>query len=183
VSELYDLEADGGWTSRQSQVAEPTEREWRDAYMPRRSAQVAKMQEQAMTRGQAQPGLNPVNGHALDCACVKCPGWYEARARMAVAAQAYAEPTVKPVAPRPLTDQVVPVAILMVVFTLCAVVLLPVVMPFVAMGVALTGFIVVCMCILSGLGLIGFGMVRRAAREAQDGSRGTTVRGRVLRRR
>jgi hypothetical protein len=174
VSKLYDLEADGGWTSRESQVAEPTEREWRNAYMPRRSAQVATRQGHT---------VNPVNGHALDCACVKCPGWYEARARMAAAAQEYAEPTVKPVAPRPLTDQVVPVAILMVVFTLCAVVLLPVVMPFVAMGVALTGFIVVCMCILSGLGLIGFGMVRRAAREAQDGSRGTTVRGRVLRRR
>jgi hypothetical protein len=102
---------------------------------------------------------------------------------MAVAAQAYSEPVVKPVAPRPLMDVVVPVSVLMVVFSLCAMVLLPVVMPFVAMGVALTGFIVICMCILSGLGLIAFAMVRRAAREAQRDSGGTTVRGKVLRRR
>lgn len=174
MSELYDLEAEGGWTSPESQVARPTEREWRESYMPRRSAQVA---------ARPQHEINPVNGHALDCACVKCPGWYEARARMVVAAQAYSEPVVKPVAPRPLMDVVLPVSVLMVVFSLCAMVLLPVVMPFVAMGVALTGFIVICMCILSGMGLIGFSMMRRAAREAQSAPpapRGRTIVGKVL---
>lgn len=173
MSDLYDLEADGGWTS-------PSAQEWTEAYMPRRSAQVAVAQEQAVSRGQAAPDLNPVNGHALSCACSSCPGWYEARARMAVAAQAFAEPVVKPVAPRPLNDVVLPVAVLMVVFSLCSMVLLPVIMPFVAMGVALTGFIVVSMCILSGMGLIAFGMMRRTARES---SRASVVSGRVLRRR
>lgn len=173
MSDLYDLEAEGGWTSPQAQVAEPTEREWNESYMPRRSAQVAK---------RAGHEVNPTNGHALDCGCTRCPGWYEARARMAVAAQAYSEPVVKEVRPRPLTDQVVPVAILMVVFTLCAMVLLPVVMPFVAMGVALTGFIVICMCILGALGLTALGMFRRAARDA-GGPTGSVVRGRVLKRR
>jgi hypothetical protein len=174
VSDLYDLEAEGGWTSPESRVARPTEREWNESYLPRRSAQVAE---------RARYEVNPTNGHALDCGCVKCPGWYEARARMAVAAQAYSEPVVKPVAPRPLMDVVLPVSVLMVVFSLCAMVLLPVVMPFVAMGVALTGFIVICMCILSGLGLVAFGMVRRAAREAQDAPRASKRRaivGRVL---
>lgn len=170
MSDLYDLEAEGGWTSPQAQVADPNVEQWQSSYLPRRSAQVAN---------RARHEVNPTNGHALDCGCTRCPGWYEARARMAVAAQAYSEPVVKPVAPRPLMDVVVPVSVLMVVFSLCAMVLLPVVMPFVAMGVALTGFIVICMCILAGLGLIGLGMVRRAARDAGA----PVVRGRVLKRR
>lgn len=163
MSDVYDWAAE-----------EQTERqEWQSSYMPRRTAEVAQ-------RGEAQPRLNTTNGHALDCGCPKCPGWYEARARMAVAAHAYAEPVVEPVKPRPMMDVVLPVSVLMMVFSLCSMVLLPVVMPFVAMGVALTGFIVVCLCILGGMGLVGFGMMRRAAREAGGGS---TVRGKVLRRR
>lgn len=146
--------------------------EWQESYMPRRTAEVAN-------RLGAVPQVNHLNGHALDCGCPRCPGWYGARARMAVAASAYAEPVVKPVQPRPLTDVVLPVAVLMVVFSLCAMVLLPVVMPFVAMGVALTGFVVVCLCILGGMGLVAFGMFRRAARE----SGAPVVRGKVLRRR
>lgn len=169
MSDLYDLEAEGGWTSPQTRVAEPTDREWNESYMPRRSAQVAK---------RAGHEVNPTNGHALDCGCTRCPGWYEARARMAVAAQAYSEPVVAPRQPRPMMDVVLPVSVMMMVFSLCAMVLLPVVMPFVAMGVALTGFIVICMCILAGLGLTGLAMVRRAARDAGA----PVVRGRVLRR-
>jgi hypothetical protein len=166
-------------TLRQTRVAEPTDvatrpdfdpAEWQSSYMPRRTAQVAKRPVHE---------VNSQNGHALDCGCPRCPGWYEARARMAVAAQAYAEPVVKEVQPRPLIDVVLPVSVLMVVFSLCAMVLLPVIMPFVAMGVALTGFIVICMCILAGMGLIGFGMMRSAAREASGGK---VVRGKVLRR-
>lgn len=170
MKDLYDLESDGGWTSHQARVAEPTDEQWRQSYLPRRSAQVAQ---------RAGYEVNPVNGHALDCACVKCPGWYEARARMAAASAAYAEPVVAPRQPRPMMDVVLPVAVLMMVFSLCAMVLLPVVMPFVAMGVALTGFIVICMCILGGLGLTAFGMFRRAARDAGA----PVVRGRVLKRR
>ena len=162
MSDVYDWAAD---EQRQRQ-------EWQEAYMPRRTAEVERRQP-----GDIQ--VNPINGHAVDCGCSRCPGWYEARARMAVAAQAYSEPIVKPVASRPLQDVVLPVSVLMVVFSLCAMVLLPVVMPFVAMGVALTGFIVICMCILSGLGLLAFGMVRKTAREAG----GSTIRGKVVRRR
>lgn len=164
MSDVYDWEAE---ELRHRQ-------EWQESYTPRRTAEVDRIQ-----RGEAQPRLNPVNRHALDCACPSCPGWYEARARMAVAAQAFAEPVVKPVAQRPLYDVVLPVAVLMMVFSLCAMVLLPVVMPFVAMGIALTGFIVVCLCILGGMGLVAFGMFRRAAREAGA----PVVRGKVLRRR
>lgn len=146
MSDLYD------WAAEERTA-------WDQAYQPRRSAEIA-------ARPRAQPGVNSVNGHALTCACSSCPGWYEARARMAVAAAAFSEPVVKPVQPRPLHDVVLPVAVLMMVFSLCAMVLLPVVMPFVAMGVALTGFIVVCMCILGGMGLVGLSMFRKAARDA-----------------
>lgn len=170
MSELYDLEAEGGWTSPESRVAEPTEREWRESYMPRRSAQVAQ---------RSGFEVNPVNGHALDCACVKCPGWYEARARMAVAAQAYSEPVVPKREARPMIDVVLPVSVLMVVFSLCAIVVLPVVMPFVALGAMSLGLVAVALCVVavSGLGLAM--TVRRSARDAGA----PVIRGRVLKRR
>lgn len=174
MSELYDLEAEGGWTSPESRVAEPTEREWRESYMPRRSAQVAQ---------RSGFEVNPVNGHALDCACVKCPGWYEARARMAVAAQAYSEPVVKPVAPRPLMDVVLPVSVLMMVFSLCAIVVIPVVTPLVLMSAMGLGLIAVCFAIIAVVGLAMMGVVRRTAREATDvprARRGKTIVGQVL---
>lgn len=162
MSEFYDWAAD--------EQAQRTE--WQQSYMPRRTADLER-------RPSGAPAVNIANGHAIDCGCPRCPGWYEARARMAVAAQAYAEPVVKEVRPRPLVDVVLPVSVLMMVFSLCSMVLLPVVMPFVAMGVALTGFIVICFCILGAMGLTGLVMFRRAAREAG----GSTVRGKVLRRR
>lgn len=170
MSKLYDLEADGGWTSRQPRVAEPTEREWREAYMPRRSAQVAQRQGHE---------INPVNGHALECACPACPGWYEARARMAVAAQAYSEPVVQPRQPRPLTDQVVPVAILMVVFTMCMAVLLPILTPMLALGAVSLALVAVSLVVVvvAALGFMIF--VMRARREVG----GNVIRGRVLKRR
>lgn len=169
MSKLYDLEADGGWTSRQPRVAEPTEREWRESYMPRRSAQVAQRQGHE---------INPVNGHALDCACPACPGWYEARARMAVAAQAYSEPVVKPVQPRPLMDVVLPVSVLMMVFSLCAIVVIPVVTPLVLMSAMGLGLIAVCFAIIAVVGLALVGVVRRTARDAGA----PVIRGRVLKR-
>lgn len=161
MSDFYDWAAD-------EQVQR---KEWQESYMPRRTAEVERRQSGA-------PAINPINQHAADCGCPRCPGWYEARARMAVAASAYAEPVVKEVRPRPMMDVVLPVSVLMMVFSLCSMVLLPVIMPFVAMGVALTGFIVICFCILGGMGLVGFGMFRRAAREAG----GSTIRGKVLKR-
>lgn len=160
MTELYDWAAD--------EQADRTA--WQESYMPRRTAQVAH---------RPSTEVNAQNGHALDCGCPRCPGWYEARARMAVAAQAFSEPVVAPRAARPLVDVVLPVAVLMMVFSLCAMVLLPVIMPFVALGIALTGFIVICLCILGGMGLVGLTMFRRAAREAG----GPVIRGKVLRRR
>lgn len=174
MSDLYDLEAEGGWTSPQAQVAEPTEREWRESYMPRRSAQVAN---------RSSHEVNPVNGHALDCACVRCPGWYEARARMAVAAQAFSEPVVKPVAPRPLMDVVLPVSVLMMVFSLCAIVVIPVVTPLVLMSAMGLGLIAVCFAIIAVVGLVLVGVVRRTAHEAAPVSRAPrrrTIVGQVL---
>lgn len=174
MSELYDLAQDGGWTSHLERVAEPTEREWRESYMPRRSAQVAQRQGYE---------INPVNGHALDCACPACPGWYEARARMAVAAQAYSEPVVKPVQPRPLTDVVLPVAVLMMVFSLCAIVVIPVVTPLVLMSAMGLGLIAICIAIIAVVGLTMMVVVRRTAHEVQDAPRARrskTIVGQVL---
>ena len=176
MSELYDLEAEGGWTSPEPRVARPTDEEWRAAYMPRRSAQVAEWQKRDPAG--AQPRINPVNGHALDCACSRCPGWYEARARMAVAAQAYSEPVVKPVQPRPLMDSV-----LMMVFSLCAIVVIPVVTPLVLMSAMGLGLIAVCFAIIAVVGLALVGVVRRTAREAAPvarAPRGQTIVGKVL---
>lgn len=169
----YDLEADGGWTSREPQVAEPTDREWRESYTPRRSAQVAKRQGYQ---------VNPVNGHALDCACPACPGWYEARARMAVAAQAYAEPVVKERQPRPLTDQVVPVAILMVVFTTCMAVLLPILMPMLALGAVSLALVAVSLVVVV-VAALGFMIFIMRARREVGAPAGRVVRGNVLKRR
>ncbi|QJD54063.1 membrane protein [Streptomyces phage Galactica] len=171
MSDLYDLEADGGWTSRPPQSVDE---EWRAAYMPRRSAQVAKY------RAGAQPQLNPVNGHAIDCACNRCPGWYEARARMAVAAQAFSEPVVPPRAPRPLMDVVLPVSVLMMVFSLCAMIVLPVVTPLVMMSALGMGLMAICVAVVAVVALLLVGAVRRTAREAAPTR---VVRGRVLRRR
>lgn len=179
MNDLYDLEADGGWTSRQPRVAEPNVEMWRQSYMPRRSAQVAQM----ATRDGAQPRLNPVNGHALDCACPSCPGWYEARARMAVAAQAYSEPVVKPVQPRPLMDVVLPVSVLMMVFSLCAIVVIPVVTPLVLMSAMGLGLIAVCIAIIAVVGLVLVGVMRRAAHEVAPVARAPrrrTIVGQVL---
>lgn len=181
MSELYDLEAEGGWTSPEPRVARPTDEEWRAAYMPRRSAQVAEWQKRDPAG--AQPRINPVNGHALDCACSRCPGWYEARARMAVAAQAYSEPVVKPVQPRPLMDVVLPVSVLMMVFSLCAIVVIPVVTPLVLMSAMGLGLIAVCFAIIAVVGLALVGVVRRTAREAAPvarAPRGQTIVGKVL---
>lgn len=174
MNDLYDLEADGGWTSREPQVAGPTDEQWRQSYLPRRSAQVAK---------RAGYEVNPVNGHALDCACVKCPGWYEARARMAAASAAYAEPVVAPRPPRPLMDVVLPVAVLMMVFSLCAIVVIPVVTPLVLMSAMGLGLIAVCFAVIAVVGLSLALVARRTAHEAAPAprvSRRSTIVGQVL---
>lgn len=163
MSDVYDWAAE-----------EQAERqEWQESYMPRRTAEVAQ-------RAEAQPRLNPINRHAADCGCSRCPGWYEARARMAVAAHAYAEPVVKPVAPRPLVDQVVPVAILMVVFTMCMAVLLPILTPMLALGAVSLALVAVSLVVVV-VAALGFMLFVLRARHAVGGA--NVVKGRVVGRR
>lgn len=122
------------------------------------------------------PGLNPVNGHAMDCACSRCPGWYAARMQLGAV-----QPPMAPARrPNALVDQVIPVVILMVVFSLCSMVLIPVLMPVLALGALSLGLVAVSVTIVSIVGLTLVGTLRRAAREE---SGGRVVRGRVIRRR
>lgn len=166
MSDVYDWAAD-----------EQTDRTvWQESYMPRRVADVARRQSDEV-RG--RPDLNPINRHALDCGCPTCPGWYEARARMAVAAHAYAEPVVKEVQPRPLVDQVVPVAILMVVFTMCMAVLLPILVPMMALGAVSLALVAVSLVVVVTCALGFMVFVLRVKRDMG----GQVVRGQVLKRR
>lgn len=170
MSDVYD------WAADEVAQAEPT---WAESYMPRRSAQVAQIRAQDVERGGPQDRLNPINRHALDCGCPTCPGWYEARARMAVAAHAYAEPVVKEVQPRPLVDQVVPVAILMVVFTMCMAVLLPILVPMMALGAVSLALVAVSLVVVVTCALGFMVFVLRVKRDTG----GQVVRGQVLKRR
>lgn len=77
--------------------------------------------------------VNPVTGHGHDCECSKCPGWYDRRADLATRAVALGTP-----APARrgsvLTEQVVPVCCLLATVTVCGLVLLPVVVPLMAIS-------------------------------------------------
>jgi hypothetical protein len=72
--------------------------------------------------------VNAVTGHVPGCACARCPGWYDDRVGVNVSMA----PERKP---RPLIDQVVPVAILMAMVTVCGMVLIPLVAPLLALTV------------------------------------------------
>lgn len=120
---------------------------------------------EVVIREEKGAAVNPVTGHALDCACSRCPGWYAARAAAAVAAERWGTaPVVVPPKrePRPLTDQVVPVAVLMVVFTTCMVVLLPVVTPILALtSMALVAMVIAVVALATVL-LVFLGVIHRA---------------------
>jgi hypothetical protein len=73
---------------------------------------------------------------------------------------------------RPLVDVVLPVSVLMVVFTLCAMVLLPVVMPFVVLGTLSLGLIAISVTVIAVVALMLVTVLRRAARESQSAPRG-----------
>jgi NADH:ubiquinone oxidoreductase subunit 3 (subunit A) len=98
---------------------------------------------------------------------------------MAVAAHAYAEPVVKEVQPRPLVDQVVPVAILMVVFTMCMAVLLPILVPMMALGAVSLALVAVSLVVVVTCALGFMVFVLRVKRDTG----GQVVRGQVLKRR
>lgn len=124
-----------------------------------------------------QSDINPVTGHAPDCACPRCPGWYVERAKLAH--QGPQAPVSKPNA---LTDQVVPVAILMAVFTLCAMVLLPVIAPILALTAASLALVVVSLVVVVIAALVLLGVYVKASRDVVPAAAPKVVRGKVLRR-
>lgn len=85
--------------------------------------------------------VNPVTGHGAGCLCPRCPS--------------YAARPVEPVAParkpNALLDQVVPVSILLVVFTVCTVVLIPFIAPLMTSIVLVLGMGVVSLAIVAWL--------------------------------
>lgn len=179
MSDLYDLERDGGWTPLPAPVAPEPPLRWDPTGFDRRCPQYSGAE--VSTRRQAQSDVNRVTGHGMDCRCSRCPGWYEDRARLAAEAVDRATPPDR--RPNPLYDQVIPVSILLVVFTACMAVLLPVITPLIALSAMSLGLVAICVTIIAivGLGLVG--MFRRAAREAGGISSAPVVKGRVLRRR
>jgi hypothetical protein len=124
------------------------------------------------------PNVNLVTGHALDCACPRCPGWYVERAKLG-----HPESQTPDRKPNALTDQVVPVAILMAVFTLCAVVLLPVIAPILALTAVSLALVVVSLVVVVIAALAVLGVYVKASRDVTSAAAPKVVRGRVLRRR
>lgn len=109
--------------------------------------------------------INPVTGHGRDCECSRCPGWYLDRARLAAAAiEGAARPVTGPQERKPnvLADQVVPVSILLVVFTLCAMVLLPLIVPVLAVATVSVVAVVVSIVALAVVLMAFVGVARRA---------------------
>jgi hypothetical protein len=127
------------------------------------------------------PRTNAVTGHGLDCQCPRCPGWYAARVQQAEGYAPGAAPA--PRTARPLVDQVIPVCILMVTFSLCALVLLPVITPLVAISALSLGLVAVAICTVAVVALSLVLVVRRTSREftgATRAARGRVIRGKVL---
>lgn len=120
--------------------------------------------------------VNPVNGHGRGCVCPQCPGWYDRRADLATNAREVAGRVV-PAERRPnvLLDQVVPVSILMAMVTVCGLVLLPVVVPLMAISAVLIVAVAIVM-------LAGAVAVIYAVNAVKTGHR-EMVRGEVVRRR
>lgn len=162
----YDWAKETEWTS--APEPNPPVYDWTDDAM--RTANMV-----VRTR-RSTPPVNAVTGHGVDCRCSKCPGWYDDRA-----AKAAGVPRVAP-APRtsrPLTDVVLPVAVLMCVFTMCMAVLLPILTPLVALSALSLGLVAVSIAVIAVVGLVLAGMVRRTARETGEIR---VVRGRVVKR-
>lgn len=130
-------------------------------------------------RRQAQPveprrqgSVNPVNGHARDCMCPRCPGWYENRAELAAKSIAAQQPARRSSV---LFDQVIPVCVLMAMVTVCGLVLLPVIVPLMAISAVL--IVAVAVVVMAGAVAVIY-----AVNAVKIGAR-DTVRGEVVRRR
>lgn len=125
--------------------------------------------------------VNAVTGHALDCVCPRCPGWYEAR-RRGIVVDPYEQPRQRMVQARPasaLLDQVIPVCCLLATVTVCGVVLLPVAMPMVAMGVVMVIALVIALVVGALVAVYLVASLKRAT----DGGGSQVVRGEVVRKR
>lgn len=171
MSTLYDWAADQQFGTSASSTSPPmhpdTTNSWNQEAFEARRRQV----------GVIQPvQINQVTGHALDCACPRCPGWYAERA---LAAQAPIAPDRRP---NPLTDQVVPVSILMAVFTICAVVLLPVIAPILALTAVSLALVVVALVVVVLAALVLLAAYGRTRNDIGQ-SAPRIVKGRVLRHR
>lgn len=166
--------------------------------MPQFYDQAQDEQVEAMGRGGWQPtvverhyaptayrprrsDLNPVTGHGRDCECPSCPGWYEQRTRLANQAPE-ARSTTPTRQPRPLTDQVVPVAILMMVFTVCCLVLIPVITPMLALGSMSLALMAVSLTVVALVGLSVLRVVRQTPHEVNDVPRKRTIIGQLINR-
>lgn len=94
-----------------------------------------------------RPGaeVNPVNGHGRGCECAQCPGWYDRRAALGVPSSPRG---VVPAAreTRPLLDQVIPVCCLLATITVCGLVLLPVIVPVLAISAVMVIALAVTVC-------------------------------------
>lgn len=168
----YDWEREADWRP----VTEPSPPvvDWAD-----HALMVANAQLQRRPRPEAQPRINPVTGHGMDCRCSRCPGWYADRAQRADHGSHAPSTAPQPRAARPLVDTVLPVSVLMCVFTICAMVLLPVITPLVALSALSLGLVAICIAVIAVVGLSLAMVVRRTARDA-GGAR--VVRGTVVRR-
>lgn len=125
--------------------------------------------------------VNPVTGHAMDCVCPRCPGWYEARQRGIVVDPMTQQqpPMVQARRGSALLDQVIPVCCLLAMVTVCGTVLLPVAMPMVAMGVVMVIAMVVAVVVGALVALYLLGVIRRESRNQG----GQSIRGELVRQR
>lgn len=121
--------------------------------------------------------VNPVNGHGRGCECAQCPGWYERRAVMVERSHGMdvEYPAPRERRPNALVDQVIPVSILMAMVTVCGLVLLPVVVPL----LAISAMMIVALAIVIVAGAVAVvcavGVLKRHGRQP---IRGEVVRGR-----
>jgi len=161
MPELYDWQAD-------------TRFDWELSARPSEG----QMERRAYSRPEsAQPTgrVNAVNGHGAGCECPQCPGWYVARARMGE--QAFLSTAPPAPAPRPLLDQVVPVACLMGITTVCGLVLVPVVVPVLAVGLTaiIVALVVLAVTVVGVLAVFGRSSVRRDAAQGANVIAGQVV--------
>lgn len=127
----------------------------------------------------AETGVNPVNGHGRGCECSQCPGWYDRRdaltprelhtraihTRGGVAADRGRSAV--------LFDQIIPVCCLLAMVTVCGLVLLPVVVPL----MAISAMMIVALAIVVVAGAVAVVYAVNAVKRSQR----RTIRGEVER--